>query len=205
MSIPRPAQDLVLEIIVASLRERGYGPSYSEIGQQIIWSGRGGHSKTNLSFLVAKLEDAGRIIRLSDRMNDVRVPDPESDVPARPAGWQDAVEQIDRGERLENVSVSLPTEVLRQWHTYTLDLERTALMVNAGKADAPVRNRWDGICRRCGKPVERGEGVVVKIGDKWHPHHIEHSGLTEEQLSALPEVGPKAPTEEERLRRRGMA
>jgi hypothetical protein len=192
----------VLDLIGASIRERGTAPTLHELSAALrhFW-GRRGAGNTNTHRLVQALIRSGHLLRPAYGLKDILVADPQQRM-KRPVDWDNLRDQILAAKYAGSMLVAIPVEVALGWHDYTVLLERTVLVSDLRGSDAPVRNRWDGICVKCGLEVERGVGVALKVGGKWAVHHDHHSGLTLEQLAGLPAVGPKAPTEEERAARK---
>jgi hypothetical protein len=197
-----PPQKRILDLIASSVRERGRAPHLYELEQGVAWeTGGPGSNITNIHRMVLLLARDGHLLRMSRRTSDMLLVDQASTL-RRPIGWDEIYEAAARSEKAGSMLTTLPTETVLNWHIYTIGLERkVAAMSSEGSTD-PVRNRWDGPCTGCGKLVERGVGAVVSIAGKWHVRHHECSGLTDAQIAALPEVGPKAPTEEERAARK---
>ena len=198
-----PSTRRILDLIRSSVRERDRGPTLAELEQTIAAeTGGPGSSVTNIHRIILLLERDGHVLRVNHRTTDILLADQTSNL-RRPIGFDEIRDAALKAEKAGSMHTSLPTETVLGWHTYTLGLERkvSSMPMPQGSTD-PVRNRWDGACTACGKAVERGEGVAVSIAGKWHVRHHECSGLTDQQLAALPEVGPKAPTEEERAARK---
>ncbi len=193
------AKMLVLDMIASSIRERGFAPTLREIAVELGWRPT---DTPRVHALLTALERAGRIARVPYRSREIMVLD---HLPKRPAGMAE-LERIAVTEAYGVASMTVDVGALRRMCVYTQTLERLLMdSTKPASENAPVRNRWPGTCHRCGETIPRGEGVVLLIEGKWRTHHPEHSGLTAEQLEALPEVGPKAPTEEERAKRGGRS
>lgn len=188
---------LALEAIASSLREREHAPTFRELALELGWPPTTGLSRVDA--VLKMLERSGRLIRHGSRSREMAIPAGAYD--NRPS---DLYELDRRLNALPPTTASYTVEVplLRQWMAHTMFMERMMeQQSSAASANAPARNRWSGKCHACNGSIARGEGVVVQVEGKWRTFHHEHSGLTEAQREALPEVGPQSRTAEERARR----